>query len=159
MAVSPELLRNEQFATELGDFLDRAKRDAIPLAQGKGSKAGIVVSSDRESSHPMFITEMLTGILRGFGQPADVKRIQKRIADDVLWAHGSAIPWRRSPLWLVIRVSLQLCLRDESLSDPDYLFKSKFSFTFEKECSDETMLSIYGIFHDASSPALAYGQQ
>lgn len=104
------------------------KRDAIPIAQGKGSKAGIVVNSDRESSHPMLITEMLTGILRACGKPAEVVRIQKRIADDVLWADGSELPWRRSPLWVVIRVSMQLCLRDESRSSPDYLYKSKPSY-------------------------------
>lgn len=127
MAVLPEFLRNDKFTTELGDFLDRAKRDMIPIAQGKGSKAGIIISSERESSHPMFITEMLTGILRAFGEPAEVERIQKRIADDVIWAHGSAIPWRRSPLWVVIRVALQLCLRDSSSSDPDHLYKSKFT--------------------------------
>ncbi|KAG1837186.1 hypothetical protein DFJ58DRAFT_846617 [Suillus subalutaceus] len=58
---------------------------------------------------PRYITELLTGILRGLGSIADVPRIRKRIGDDVLW-NNTKLPWRRSPLWLVIRVALQTTL-------------------------------------------------
>jgi hypothetical protein len=67
----------------------------------------------RDSLHPKFITEMLTGILRGIGQPVDVARIHKRTRDDVLW-NNALKPWRRSPLWLLLRVALQTNLRTDS---------------------------------------------
>ncbi len=71
-------------------------------------------------------------ILRGYGQPAVVDRITKRIGDEVLFGAGplwekwpdrlrrwllrrdrprSDEPWRRSPLWLILRVTLQTSLR------------------------------------------------
>ncbi|KAF8326324.1 uncharacterized protein EI90DRAFT_3281699 [Cantharellus anzutake] len=62
---------------------------------------------DRGTTHPKYITELLTGILRGLGEPADIPRIQKRTSDDVLQRADDIVPWRRSSLWLVVRVALQ----------------------------------------------------
>ena len=75
--------------------------------------------SEVESVHPRYISELLVGILRAYGQPAPVHRITKRIGDEVL---GAGRPWRRSPLWLVIRVSLQTSLRASNLYKPFILF-------------------------------------
>jgi hypothetical protein len=76
-------------------------------------------TSEEESVHPRYISELLVGILRAYGQPALVDRITKRIGDEVL---GLNRPWRRSPLWLVIRVSLQTSLRSSNLYKPFILF-------------------------------------
>jgi hypothetical protein len=59
---------------------------------------------------------MLTGILRGIGQPLDVLRIYKRTRDDVLWDDAPK-PWRRSPLWLLLRVALQTSLATRKSGD------------------------------------------
>ncbi|KAH6696400.1 hypothetical protein BKA61DRAFT_498041 [Leptodontidium sp. MPI-SDFR-AT-0119] len=56
---------------------------------------------------------MLTGILRGIGQPVDAARIHKRTCDDVLW-NNVLKPWRQSPLWLLLRVTLKTSLRTEA---------------------------------------------
>jgi len=61
------------------------------------------------------------GILGGRGQPADVDRITKRIGDEVLWDNAYK-PWRRSPLWLTLKVSLQSSLRVSDLYKPFMLF-------------------------------------
>ena len=52
---------------------------------------------------------MLTDILRAVKQPLDVPRIYKHTRDDVL-LNDALTPWRRSPLWLVLRVALQTSL-------------------------------------------------
>jgi hypothetical protein len=93
---------------ELSSFLvqmDVDVLDSTPTA----SKAGSVVHEVRESAHPRYISGLLVGILRGFGQPAVVDRITKRIGDEVLWRNAYK-PWRRSPLWLVLRVTLRTSL-------------------------------------------------
>ncbi|KAG2128679.1 uncharacterized protein EDB93DRAFT_1256589, partial [Suillus bovinus] len=77
------------------------------------------MDQDRETTHPRYITELLTGILRGLGSIADVPRIRKRIGDDVLW-DSAKLPWRRSPLWLVIRVALQTTLERSTLGRTTY---------------------------------------
>ena len=56
--------------------------------------------------NPELVTEMLTGILRAVGKPVDVSRIWKNTRDDVLWSNA-LLPWRRSPLWLLLRIAIQ----------------------------------------------------
>ena len=96
------------FRSELASFLGQMDIDVLD-STSTTVKVGATVREVRESAHPRYISELLVGILRGFGQPASVDRITKRIADEVLWS-GAYQPWRRSPLWLVIRVALQTSL-------------------------------------------------
>ncbi|KAF8260954.1 hypothetical protein EI94DRAFT_1811014 [Lactarius quietus] len=106
--ISSDIFFKERFLRELSSFLiqmDIGILDSTPTA----FKAGSTVREVRESIHPRYISELLVGILRGFGQPASVDRITKRIGDEVLWKDAYK-PWRRSPLWLVIRVVLQTSL-------------------------------------------------
>ena len=106
--VSPELFYNECFLQELASFLVQMDVDVLDSA-ATAVKAGSTVREVRESAHPKYLSELLVGILRGFGEPASIDRITKRIADEVLWKNAYK-PWRRSPLWLVIRVALQTSL-------------------------------------------------
>jgi hypothetical protein len=111
---------DECFLRELSSFLiqmDVDILDSVPTA----SKAGSVVYEVRESVHPRYISGLLVGILRGFGQPAAVDRITKRIGGEVLWRDAYK-PWRRSPLWLVLRVALQTSMRLDNLYKPFILY-------------------------------------
>ncbi|KAH9040265.1 hypothetical protein EDB83DRAFT_2228304 [Lactarius deliciosus] len=103
--VSPEVFSNGCFLQELASFLIQMDADRLD-STATTVKAGSTVREVRESAHPRYITELLVGILRGFGRPASVDRITKRIGDEVLWKDAYK-PWRRSSLWLVIRVALQ----------------------------------------------------
>ncbi len=106
--VSPEIFRNRFFLPELASFLVQMDIDVLD-STATTVKAGSTVREVRESAHPRYISELLVGILRGFGQPASVDRITKRVADEVLWKDAYK-PWRRAPLWLVIKVALQTSL-------------------------------------------------
>ena len=98
----------KKFLSELASFLIQMDIDVLD-STATTVKAGSTVREVRETAHPRYISELLVGILRGIGQPASVDRITKRIADEVLWK-GAYKPWRRSPLWLIIRVALQTSL-------------------------------------------------
>lgn len=118
--VPADTFMDERFLRQLSSFLvqmDVDRLDSTPTI----SKAGSVVNEVRESVHPRYISELLVGILRGCGQPAIVDRITKRIGDEVLW-NDAYRPWRRSPLWLNLRVSLQTSLRASNLYKPFVLF-------------------------------------
>ncbi|KAH9061808.1 hypothetical protein EDB83DRAFT_2506594 [Lactarius deliciosus] len=106
--ISSDIFSNECFLQEVASFLIQMDVDALD-STATVVKAGSTVREVRESPHPRYISELLVGILRGFGQPASVERITKRIGDEVLWKSAYK-PWRRSPLWLVIRVALQTSL-------------------------------------------------
>jgi len=107
IAVPNNHLDDASFRAELANFLSKMDKDV--LAAPTTRKAGSEVAEERDTAHPRYITELLTGILRAVGRPAEVNRISKRIGDDVVWKH-SKLPWRRSPLWLVIRVAMQTTL-------------------------------------------------
>jgi hypothetical protein len=82
-------------------------------------KAQTKIIEIRDTVHPKFITEMLIGMLRGIGRPYDAYRIHKRTREDVLWKTNLK-PWRRSPLWLLLRVALQTSLAIGAEDHRDY---------------------------------------
>jgi hypothetical protein len=65
------------------------------------------MDEDRDTTHPGLVTDYLMNVLTAFGEPDDVKRIEKHTREEVLW-NNCQNPWRRSPLWLLLRVSMQL---------------------------------------------------
>jgi hypothetical protein len=118
--VPADIFKDECFLGELSSFLvqmDVDILDSTPTA----SKAKSIVHEVRESAHPRYISGLLVGILRGFGQPAVVDRITKRIGDEILWRDAYK-PWRRSPLWLILRVALQSSLPVDHLYKHFMLF-------------------------------------
>ena len=115
-----DIFKDECFLRELSSFLVQMDADCLDSTP-TASKAGSVVYEVRESVHSKYISELLVGILRGYGQPAVVDRITKRIGDEILWDNAHK-PWRRSPLWLTLRVTLQSSLRAGYLYKPFILF-------------------------------------
>ena len=111
--VSAATFMDECFLRELSSFLIQMDVDILDSTPTT-VKAGSVVRDIRETVDPRYISGLLVGILRGYGQPAVVDRITKRIGDEVLW-HDACQPWRRCPLWLVLRVTLQTSLRVTNL--------------------------------------------
>ena len=98
------------FQEELASFIVQMDIDNLDSAPTM-TKAGWKVVEERDTQDPRYISQLLVGILRGMGQGATVRRISKRIADDVLWKNAYK-PWRRSGLWLIIRVAIQTSLED-----------------------------------------------
>ncbi|KAH8798597.1 hypothetical protein F5884DRAFT_687263 [Xylogone sp. PMI_703] len=97
--------------------------ESWPIVEKGGSKTIEI----RDSIHPKFVTEFLTGVLRGIGKPLDVTRILKRTRDDVLW-NNAKLPWRRSPLWLLLRVALQTTLIEQDQKNAHRCYKSFMIF-------------------------------
>ena len=112
------VFEDESFLSELASFLVHMNNDILDAAP-ESRKARSTVVETRDTTHPRYITELLTGILRGVGGPADIVRISKRVGDDVVW-NNSKLPWRRSSLWLVIKVTLQISLNRSNLGRHTY---------------------------------------
>ncbi|KAG8953382.1 hypothetical protein FRC03_011783 [Tulasnella sp. 419] len=102
------VFEDPNFQNELARFLAAMHVDVLGSAPVT-VKAGNKNVEIRDTPHPRYITQLLTEILRGMGDAAEVPRIKKRIADDVLWL-DTLLPWRRSQAWLVLRVALQTTL-------------------------------------------------
>ncbi|KAF8970976.1 hypothetical protein BDZ97DRAFT_1901937 [Flammula alnicola] len=97
--------RDLSFVEQLVSFLVHMDVDRLD-AEAMTTKAGSKVPETRGTTHPRYITQLLIMILYGMGKEAKVNRITKRIADDVCWDNARN-PWRRSSLWLVLRVAIQ----------------------------------------------------
>ncbi|KAG1848861.1 hypothetical protein F4604DRAFT_127913 [Suillus subluteus] len=118
IAVPNSTVDNPTFLPELANFLMHMNHDVLDSAATTAG-AHSTVLKHRDTAHPRYITELLTGILRAFGEPADIPRIRKRIGDDVSCSKDN-LPWRRSSLWLVIRVVLQTSLERTALGRQGY---------------------------------------
>ena len=145
IAVPNEVFEDSLFVSELAHFLCRMNEDNLGAAPTT-RKAGTTVVEERDTVHPRYITELLTGILRGVGRPADIQRITKRIGDDVVW-NNSRLPWRRSSLWLIIRVAIQTTLKRNALGRNIY---KSFMLFFMNELAQKALL------HDMSNDVLQW---
>jgi hypothetical protein len=116
ISMCQDRLADVHFREAIAQLLTRldtsTPHESFPVAV----KAKAAIPEIRDTIHPKYVTEMLTGILRGIGQPANVTRIYKCTRDDVL-LQKALKPWRRSPLWLLLRVVLQTSLMTNERED------------------------------------------
>ena len=89
-------------------------------------KAGATHNEPRDTTNPGAVTELFVGFLRGFGESVSVSSISKNTRDEVLWSNTLS-PWRRSPMWLLIKIVLHLLL-SRSSNGSERLFKRVMLF-------------------------------
>ncbi|CAG7991695.1 unnamed protein product [Penicillium nalgiovense] len=88
----------------------------------KAKKAQQKHDEDRDTTNPKMVTELLMATLRPLSTDVSAVQIQKNTREEVIW-RDSRSPWRRSALWLLMRVTLQLVFRrlsDEARLDDLY---------------------------------------
>ncbi|XEV01421.1 hypothetical protein FSHL1_006708 [Fusarium sambucinum] len=97
------------FQDALAKTLAKISRQTVEETKQKVKKAKQEHIEDREMVHPRIVVDLLPGILRGVGKQVSVTGISKNTYKEVMWSN-SKLPWRRLPLWLLIRVGLQLTM-------------------------------------------------
>ncbi|CAE6476445.1 unnamed protein product [Rhizoctonia solani] len=108
-----DIASNSDFTGEVANFLVQMDADMLDESAASTKRAGSTIDEVRDSAHPHFIANLFIGILRGLGESIEPNRVIKRVADEVCWKSAFK-PWRRSPLWLVIRVVMQTSLVPKS---------------------------------------------
>ncbi|KAH9906006.1 hypothetical protein F4778DRAFT_802433, partial [Xylariomycetidae sp. FL2044] len=109
--VNPEtLLAALRQLNQRADALCRMSRQefcgAIPVV----CKAAQQHREVRDTTHPKVITELFSAFLRSLGtvvEVQDLKNITKNTREEVYY-QDTFLPWHRSSLWMLVRVSLQL---------------------------------------------------
>ena len=127
VAISQDRIADANFLKPLAELLIKLDAETPGEVLPTATKARSKVIETRDTVHPRFVTELLTGILRAVGQPLDVLRIYKHTRDDVLWKDALK-PWRCSPLWLSLRVALQTSLMRNNDEEPHMRYKSFMLF-------------------------------
>lgn len=79
-------------------------------------KAGQDIGEIRDTTDPGLVTELVLSFLQPLSNPSAHHRIWKNTREDVLWK-DSLLPWRRSPLWLFIRVVMHVLFTRHLMPD------------------------------------------
>ncbi|KAG5744637.1 hypothetical protein H9Q70_012663 [Fusarium xylarioides] len=108
--LSPSNFENSEFQEVLVNTLAKMAKQAVAEVQQKVRKAKQEQDEDRDTAHPRIVTELLTSIIRGIGKSITVEGVCKNTREEVLWSR-SKLPWRRSPVWLLVRVGLHLTMK------------------------------------------------
>lgn len=78
-----------------------------PGFQPTARKAGQDHDEDRDTIHPGMLTDFPLHVIAALGKTVSVHRINKYTREEALWSRCFRL-WRRSPIWLLVRVTLQL---------------------------------------------------
>ncbi|KAM3074145.1 hypothetical protein ACMFMG_003033 [Clarireedia jacksonii] len=112
-SISYSTFTQSGFIEELATFLEQASIEPIKRFSAWSYKAGTATMESRDTADPGLISQMLTALLEStqHGRREFPSILRKRVHDDVCWFNAEK-PWRRSPLWLILRVSIQRRLCD-----------------------------------------------
>ncbi|ESZ96422.1 hypothetical protein SBOR_3154 [Sclerotinia borealis F-4128] len=136
----------QDFLEQLATFLEQASTESIKRFAARTNKAGSLATEARNTVSCALITQMLMTLLEGNGRRIYPSILKKRVQDDVLWFDAEK-PWRRSPLYLILRVALQRQLH--SMSD---LGRTQYKFM---RCLAMTQL-LEQSFHAVSIESLSF---
>lgn len=116
--LGPSLIKT--LAQTLGKMSSQIAPDTLPSHK----KDGRHHEESRNTAHPKIVTELLTAFMLPLGEAAEVTSICKNTRDDVLW-DDCKTPWRRSPMWLFVRVAIHLIFLRYGLepSEARHLYK------------------------------------
>ncbi|KAL8784895.1 MAG: hypothetical protein Q9213_003708 [Squamulea squamosa] len=109
VAIPIDVANDTQFRHEFFGMLARMDLEVVKEMMPVSQKAKVHCTESRDTCHPGLVTELLMTTISALGRPFKVSQIQKRIRDDVVWTN-SGLPWRRSTLWLILRVNIQTTL-------------------------------------------------
>ncbi|KAF4469857.1 hypothetical protein FALBO_3237 [Fusarium albosuccineum] len=107
--VSRRDFEDNEFQSAVINTIITMSLQTVSEMQTKAKKAKQDHDEERETTDPRIVTELLMSILQGGGKPVTVTGISKNTREEISW-RDSKLTWRRSPLWLLIRVGLQLTM-------------------------------------------------
>ncbi|KAF3267413.1 hypothetical protein TWF217_000476 [Orbilia oligospora] len=110
-----EIAEDSSFLDQMSEFLHHMTSEQFTSETlSKSRKGGNTLNETRSSPSPEYIISLFTGMMRAVGKEIrpDAQVITKSIRDECNW-NNADLPWRRSGMWLVIRVALQTTISDE----------------------------------------------
>jgi len=99
--VSPDLIES------ISRTIATMTTQTAPGFQPQVTKNNKIMNEERDTAHPGMVTDFLMILITALGESTNLQPITKHTREEVLWSNCLS-PWRRSPLWLLLRVSLQL---------------------------------------------------
>ncbi|TFA98909.1 hypothetical protein CCMA1212_009268 [Trichoderma ghanense] len=138
ISVPLDTFTNASFQKVLAKTMAKMSDEAVQETIPKARKAMQDHDESRETNDPRIVTELLSSFLQGAGHPTAVPGVSKNTREDVIW-RGSKLPWRRSPVWLLIRCSLHLTMNRMAVGSEE-IYKSFMVFLLSRLLRDATNL-------------------
>ncbi|KAK4183027.1 hypothetical protein QBC35DRAFT_545071 [Podospora australis] len=105
VAIPLTTFRNEDFLVSLATFIEQASIETTKRFAAYTYKAGADIHEYRDTGSPALVSSLLMAILEENGRRISTPRLSKRVRDDICWKNTKR-PWRRLPLYLVLRVAI-----------------------------------------------------
>jgi hypothetical protein len=123
--IAVEQIMDPSLRKSIAGTIAKMATQSAPGFQPQARKNGKDEDEYRDTTAPGLVTDFLMTVIAVLGETTDVKRITKATREDVLWTQGKQ-PWRRSPLWLLVRVVLQLWFNRNAtnLQSSDNIYKA-----------------------------------
>jgi len=128
LSFKANVFNQPEFLQIIAQTLFTLSYQAAPGMQPQSYKAGKTQDETRDTTQPGMISEFFMNLIKPAGDAVDIRAISKNTRDEVLWLN-TKLPWRRSPLWMLIRITLQLCF---SRSSSPNLYKLFMVFYMSK---------------------------
>ena len=111
LQVPDSVFRESNFLSSLTQFLEQASTESLKEFAATTLKARSSTYESRDTCDPALIGQLLMAILEAYGSKTRFESTAKRVYDEVCFSEGAGRPWRRSALWLVLRIGLhrQFC--------------------------------------------------
>ncbi|OGM45290.1 hypothetical protein ABOM_006397 [Aspergillus bombycis] len=106
LSMEVENFKDPNLQSVLAETLAKMSRQSAPGTRPKVKKADHWYDDERETSHPKMVTELFFNFLKPLCEQVEPPRFWKNTRSEVMCC-GSQLPWRRSPLWLLLRVGIQ----------------------------------------------------
>ena len=110
VTVPSTVFQETSFQQWLAQFLEQASVEPVKQFAAVTFKAKSNAFESRDTGTPAIVGQLLMAILKANGKKHTASLTRKRFYDDVCWGDGAENPWRRSPVWLVLRVGIQRSL-------------------------------------------------
>ncbi|KAL4796142.1 hypothetical protein BDV19DRAFT_398433 [Aspergillus venezuelensis] len=109
IALPAAMVEDIEFCKYLSHNLCRLNLEVVRQMCPKAAEFRNCTEEIRNTVHPGLITEGLMSRLLEFGEHNVFRSFEKHVQDDVNFDDGK-VPWRRSPLWFLMKVALQTIL-------------------------------------------------
>ncbi|UNI16722.1 hypothetical protein JDV02_003134 [Purpureocillium takamizusanense] len=145
VTVPQDALNCIDFWNAMATTLARMSSEPVREMQARATKANAKQVEERDTVEPFIVKNLLVAILISLGgSQVSVSGFWKKTREEVMWSDGNKLPWRRSPVWLLLRVVLQQELSPAHAAGSHGLYKRYMVFLMSKimeQCLDSDMHS------------------
>lgn len=130
-----ESLRDGNVRNAIANTLGTMSRESVDEMQPRARKAKTEHIEERDTVRSFMVKNLFSAVIQALGGArSQCDGIWKHTREEVIWSHGSKLPWRRSPVWLLLKVTLQSTLSPltNEGARPSLLYKTFMVFLLSK---------------------------